>query len=143
MVGKTGSGRRPGFKHSRETKEKISRSKKGQRHSPEHRESISQAKLKDGLAEKCTYRFEDLKSDYPEQEAFFDENEIELLFAMEDVRTEQELLDIRLYIENAPLRSEEPYQYSSSSCYAAEDAMIALLDFSRFLRKAQTQPVSF
>ncbi len=86
------------------------------------------------MDEKCIARFEELKANYPEQEDFFLDNENELLFAMRDVRTEKELTDIRRYVETAALRANEPYQYFSSSCYAAEDTMIALLDFKRFLQ---------
>ena len=70
-----------------------------------------------------------------EAEEFFVDNRDELLFAMRDVRTERELSDIRRYVETATLRPDEPYQYSSSSCFAAEDAMIALLDFKRLIQK--------
>jgi hypothetical protein len=87
------------------------------------------------LDEKCVRRFEELKANYPDQEEFFEENEADLLFAMRDLRTEKELGDIRKHVENAILRQDEPYQYSSSSCYAAEDAMIALLDFKRYIQK--------
>lgn len=118
MVGRPGSGRRPGFKHSEDTKQKI-----------------SQAKSMYDLDEKCVQRFEELRANYPDQKEFFEENEIDLLFAMRDVRTEKELSDIRKHIETANLRPEEPYQYSSSSCYAAEDAMIALLDLKNYLKK--------
>ena len=134
MVGKIGSGRRPGFKHSENTKQKMADAKQGRKYSSEHRDSISHAKLMYGLDEKCAQRFEDLKSNYPEQEAFFLDNEEELLLAMRDIRTEKELVDIRRYIETASLRPDEPYQYSTTSCYAAEDAMIALLDFKRLLQ---------
>jgi hypothetical protein len=143
MVGKPGSGRRPGFKHSEETKQKISDAHKGIPLAPPHRDSIALAKARYNLDEQCVRRFEDLRDDYPGQEDFFLENRAELLFAMRDVRTEQELRDIRLYIETNPLRPDEPYQYSSSSCYAAEDAMIALLDFKRLLQKSHQRTTSF
>jgi len=144
-------GRKPGYKHSEETKKRISDTlrghppteetkrkmsdaKKGRRYSPEHRENMSRARVAYELDEKCIARFEDLKANYPEQEDFFLDHEDELLFAMRDVRTEKELTDIRRYVETAALRPDEPYIYSSSSCYAAEDAMIALLDFKRLLQ---------
>jgi hypothetical protein len=141
-------GRKPGYKHSEETKKRISQAlkgqpiteetkrkmsdaKKGRTYSSEHRDSISQAKVLYNLDEKCVERFEDLIAGYPGQEEFFLDNEAELLIAMRDVRTEKELGDIRRYRETAALRPDEPYQYESTSCYAAEDAMIALLDFKR------------
>ena len=135
MVGKTGSGRRPGFKHSESTKQKMAEAKQGRTYGPDHRNSISQAKLMYGLDAMCVQRFEDLKATYPEQEDFFLDNQDELIFAMRDVRTEKELSDIRRYVETAVLRPDEPYQYGSTSCYAAEDAMIDLLDFKRLLQK--------
>ncbi len=144
-------GRKPGFKHSQETKDKmraakrgtnrpqetknkISATKKGQSFSEEHCDNLSTTKAMYYLDEKCVQRFEDLKANYPEQEDFFLDHQDELLFAMRDIRTEKELTDIRRYVETAALRTDEPYQYSSSSCYAAEDAMIALLDFKRLLQ---------
>ncbi len=139
MIDQIGRGRRPGFKHSEETKRKMAEAKLGRKYTPEHRANISRALLVYGLDEKCARRFEDLKANYPEQEDFFLDNEEELLIAMRDVRTEKELTDIRRYIETAVLRPDEPYQYESTSCYAAEDAMIALLDYKRLLEKtAQT-----
>jgi hypothetical protein len=148
-------GRKPGYKHSEKTKEKIRKSLRGVSHTPhtqetkdkirqslsgkphpeERRESIAQGKSLYELDEKCIARYEDLKANYPEQEDFFLDHQDELLFAMRDVRTEKELTDIRRYVETAALRVDEPYQYSSSSCYAAEDAMIALLDFKRLMGK--------
>jgi hypothetical protein len=131
---KPGSGRRPGYKHSEQTKEKIRQSLLGKIHSEERRSNISAARSFYELDEKCLARFEELKSDYPDQESFFLDNRDELLFAMRDVRTEKELSDFRKYIETTVLRADEPYQYSSSSFYAAEDNMIALLDFKRLLQ---------
>jgi len=145
-------GRKPGYKHSQETKdkmreaktgtsrppavrEKIRRSLKGVPHPEERKDSIAQGKALYELDEKCAARLEELKATYPEQEDFFLDNEEELLLAMQDIRTEKELTDIRMYVETASLRPEEPYKYSSSSCYAAEDAMIALLDFKRLAQK--------
>jgi hypothetical protein len=147
-------GRKPGYKHSQETKDKIGKSQSrvphpprdqktkdkirqsltGTPHPEQRRDSISKGKALYELDEKCIARYEDLKSNYPEQEDFFLDHQDELLFAMRDVRTEKELTDIRRYVETAALRPDEPYHYSSSSCYAAEDAMIALLDFKRLLQ---------
>lgn len=118
-----------GFQHSAETRKKMSETRSGLSKSLEHRKNISRTLLIRGLDVKCIQRFEDLKSNYPEQEDFFLDNEEELIFAMQDIRTEKELRDIRLYIETSVLRQNEPYQYESSSFHAAEDAMIRLIDF--------------
>ncbi len=153
-------GRKPGYKHSQETKNKIRQSLKGTPHPKERRENIRQAltgvphpeerkvniargKALYELDEKCIARFEELKANYPDQEDFFLDNEGELLFAMQDVRTEKELTDIRRYVETAALRPNEPYQYTSSSCYAAEDAMIELIDLKRRLQNLSLSTKSF
>lgn len=128
-------GRKPGYKHSQETKEKIRKSLTGTSHPEKRKTNIAKGKRLHNLDSKCSARFEELKANYPEQEEFFMDNKDELLFAMVDVRTEKELNAIRKYIETGLLRPDEPYQYSSSSCYAAEDSMIALLDFKRFIQK--------
>jgi len=120
---------------AQETKDKIRQSLAGKLHPEERKDSIARGKSLYELDEKCIARYEDLKANYPEQEDFFLEHQDELLFAMRDVRTEKELTDIRRYVETAALRPDEPYQYSSSSFYAAEDAMIALLDFKRLMQK--------
>jgi hypothetical protein len=90
---------------------------------------------KHDLDGKCATRLKELKSDYPDQGVFFDENESELLFAMRSLRSEKELNYIRKHIETTRLLPDEPYQYSSSSYHAAEDVMIELLDFKRLLQK--------
>jgi len=117
--------------HPQETKDKIRKALTGTPHPEKRKESIAKGKALYELDEKCITRFEELKSGYPEQEDFFLDHQDELLFAMRDVRTEKELRDIRRYVETLTLRPDEPYQYSSSSCYAAEDVMIALIDFKR------------
>lgn len=125
-----------GAVHSQETRALISESVSlrvsGVPKSTEHREAISQA-LTD-YEGRCLRRFEELKSEYPEQEAFFEENKSDLLFALQDVRSEAELRDLRNYIEVSSIEASLPYQYSSSSIHAAEDAMIALIDASRTLQ---------
>jgi len=145
-------GRKPGYKHSEETKNKIRQSLRGASHPQEtkdkirqaltgtphpeeRRENIAKGKALYELDEKCIVRFEDLKSNYPELEDFFLDHQDELLFAMRDVRTEKELNDIRRYVETSALRPNDSYQYLSSSYYAAEDVMIELIDFKRRLQK--------
>jgi len=134
---KPGSGRKPGYKHSEATKRKISEAMSGRAKTDEHRNHIAAAMF--DLDGKCAARLRSLRKEYPGQENFFDDNEEELLFAMQDIRTEKELDDIMRYMETKDLsqirESERGYQYSSSSYYAAEDAMIALLDFKRLLQK--------
>lgn len=80
-----------------------------------------------------TRRYEALLAEYPGEERFFENNMSDLFFAMEDIRTDSELSDIRRLYETFNLSTEHPFQYASSSCYAAEDAMIELLDFKRSL----------
>ncbi len=126
---------RIGKTHTEETKQKIRESLLGRSHSQKHKQRISGAKTAHDLEGKCAERLQELRDDYPGQEPFFDENEPELLFAMRNVRSEKELNYIRRYVETARLLPDEPYQYSSSSCYAAEDVMIELLDVKRFLQK--------
>jgi len=143
-------GRKPGYKHSAETIEKIRQSRLGNKQSAGTRSKISESMVgrtktiqhKDNISEslfdlesKCLKRFIALKEEYPGQEAFFENNKEDLLFAMQDIKSEKELRDIRQYIEVGSLYNSVPYQYSSSSCFAAEDAMIALVDTASFIRK--------
>ena len=107
-------GRKPGYKHLAETIEK---------------ESMFD------LDGKCIQRYMELKAEYPDQEEFFERNKGDLLFAMRDIKSEKELADIRRYIESATLHASIPYQYSSSSYSAAEDAMITLIDAAPLLRR--------
>jgi hypothetical protein len=146
-------GRKPGFKHSVETIEKIrqshlgtkqelgtrskiSRSMSGKNKTPDHKERLSESMF--NLDAKCLERYNALKAEYPDQEEFFEQNQEDLLFAMQDIKSEKELTDIRRYIESVPLHNSLTYEYSSSSCYAAEDAMIALVDAASFLRRFAT-----
>ncbi len=142
-------GRKPGFKHSPETIEKIrqsllgtkqevgtrskiSHSLSGKNKSTDHRDHISESLF--NLEAKCLQRYNELKAEYPDQQEFFEQNQGDLLYAMQDVKSEKELTDIRRYIESAPLHNALGYEYSSSSCFAAEDAMIALIDAASFIR---------
>lgn len=144
-------GRKPGYKHSAKTIEKIRQSRLGTKHASGTRSKISDsmagrnktADHKDHISEssydldgKCLQRYNALKAEYPDQSEFFETNQGDLLFAMQDIKTDQELTDIRRYIESSPLRDSLSYQYSSSSCFAAEDAMIALIDAASFIRRA-------
>ena len=147
-------GRKPGYKHSEitrekirkshlgktqknSTKEKISNSMQGLPKSPKHRDAIADS-LYD-VEHKCMLRFLELRSEYPDHQDFFDKNQSELLFAMRSVKSEKELRDIKRYIETTrldeALQQYTSYQYESSSFYAQEDAMISLLDAISFLRK--------
>ena len=143
-------GRKPGYKHSDKTIEKIRQSRLGTKHASgtrakisksligrnktaDHRDRISESRY--DLDGKCLQRYNELKAEYPDQIEFFEQNQGDLLFAMQDIKSEQELNDIRRYIESAPLHDSISYQYSSSSCFAAEDAMIALIDAASFIRR--------
>lgn len=128
-------GRKPGYKHSASTKNKISQSLSGRTKTPEHRDRIAEG-MSDPQS-RCFSRFLELKAEYPGHEGFFEENKEELLYALEDIKSEKELDNIRRYIENCPIDRSYSYQYSSSSCFAAEDTMIALIDAVAFLRKLQ------
>lgn len=135
------SGRKPGYKHSEETKKKISKALSGRTKSDEHKDHIASSMY--DLDGKCARRLKELRTSYPDHEVFFDEHEDELLFALQDIRSEKELNNIQRYIETRDLdqipESQQAYQYSSSSCYAAENVMIELLDLKRFLMKALPQ----
>lgn len=127
-------GRRPGFKHSKETKDRISKGLRGQQKSETHRMHISDAMLDpDG---NCARRFVEMRGDYPGFEEFFDDNRPELLFAMRDIRSEKELGAIRKYIETDNLKNSIRFLLPTSSIYATEDLMIEMLDLYRFFKKA-------
>lgn len=149
------SGRRPGYKHDKETKEKISQTLTGVTRDRSTKERMRLAKLgsicseeerraqviarahKD-LEKKCMHRFLAMRSEYPGHEEFFDSNQKELLIAMRDIKSEKELRDIRRYFETTQL-DEAPqaflqYQYESSSVYAHEEVMVDLIDAAAYLR---------
>lgn len=148
-------GRKPGYKHDKETKNKISQTLVGSVKDDGHKDKISQSMKgkskseahRDALSEslydsdrKCMHRFLEMRSEYPGQEEFFDSNRKALLIAMRDIKSETELRDIRRYIETLTIE-EIPqayleYQYDSSSIYAHEVAMVDLIDAATFLRKA-------
>jgi hypothetical protein len=148
------SGRKPGYKHSKETRDKIRRAHTGQARDTETRKKISKslsgkekseshrdaiANSRYDLDRKCIQRFLELRNEYPGYEDFFDRNRGELLYAMQDIKSEKELREIRRYIENTRLDDVPQvcltYQYDSSSIFAQEDAMLELIDISRFLKK--------
>ncbi len=132
-------GRKPGFKHSEDTKKKISKAMSGRVKTEEHKDRIAIAIAAYDLDGKCVHRLNELRENYPGQKRFFDENEAELLFVLRDIKSEKELNDIQRYVETRELAQlserQKAYQYSSSSYLAAEDTMIELLDFKRFLEK--------
>jgi len=150
-------GRKPGYKHNKRTKEKISHALTGGTRNESTREKMRQSKLGTPRSEadrrsiaigrafadlesKCLYRFLEMRAEYPGHEAFFDSNRKELLLAMRDIKSEKELQDIRRYIETTPIEDVPQaclqYQYDSGSLYAQEDAMVALVDAAAFLRKS-------
>ena len=150
------SGRRPGYKHSQETKEKMRQShielrpgdntkdkmrqsKLGVTRSEAERKAIAVGRAFSDLETKCMHRFLEMRSEYPGYEEFFDTNQQKLLLAMRDVKSETELRDIRRYIETTHLEDAPQaclrYQYDSSSIFAHEEAMVDLCDASAELRK--------
>ena len=132
-------------KHSPETRQKISEAMKGQEKSKEHREKLSQLSFDREADHRMLYidnlcldRLAELKANYPDQEEFFEENETALLMALRDVKSDKEIDDITRYIETENIdryAGSLSYQYASSSFYAQEDAVIALLDTMTYLRK--------
>ncbi len=146
------AGRKPGHKVKEETKEKIRLSKigsiqsyetrqkirdtlLGRSHSPLRRDNISLG-MSD-LDRKCLLRYQELVDTYPEHLQFFEENREDVLEALQDIKTEQELDDVLKKYETVDYAycCKLPYQYDSSSVYAQEDVMIKLLDTINYLRK--------
>jgi Xaa-Pro aminopeptidase len=124
-------GRPPGYKHSEETRQKIRKAHRGLKHSFETRDKISESMLDvDG---RCMARLAELKANYPDHAEFFEENEIPLLIALRDVKSDKEIDDIRKYIETDIDRYSKSHllsgQYMSSSFQAHEDTIIDLLDY--------------
>jgi hypothetical protein len=115
-----------------ETRQKIRQTLLGLPKSSEHRDKLSEARL--DLDAICLMRFEEMRAGYPGYEEFFDANKGELLYAMRDLKSEKELRDLREYVEVSQIESRLAYEYSSSSVYAAEDTMIALIDAKRLVR---------
>jgi hydroxypyruvate isomerase len=132
-------GRKPGYKHSDETKAKMREAKLGKTRSEEDKAAISQARRHSDLEARCMQRFLEMRAEYPGCEDFFDSNKAKLLFAMRDIKSEKELRDIRKYIETTHLEDVPQvclqYQYDSTSIYEQERAMVDLIDAANFLRK--------
>ena len=155
-------GRPPGYKHSEETRQKIkeahqglqqstqtrrkiSESMKGREKSATHRSKLSELSFDREavsgalyLDNRCLDRLAELKANYPDHEEFFEENETALLIALRDVKSDKEIEDITRYIESEDIdryAGSLSYQYASSSFYAQEDAVIAVIDTLRYLRK--------
>lgn len=122
-----------GTKRDPETRRKIQESLSGLPKSLEHRDNLSHSLI--DVEGKCALRLEELKATYPDCESFFEANYEELLFAMQDVRSEKELQDLRHYVEVAQIESKLSYTYSSSSVFAAEDTIIDLLDAYHLVRE--------
>jgi hypothetical protein len=146
-------GRPSGYQHSEKTRQKIKEALVGKTKPEEHRRKIGESlrgrdktgdhreNISLGMLDvdgRCRARLAELKANYPGQEKFFEENEIPLLVAMRDIKSDKEIEDIKKYIETEDVdRYAESlsYQYSSSSIYAQEDVVIALLDAASYLRK--------
>jgi len=155
-------GRSPGYHHTEKTRQKIKESLSGRTKSDEHRQKIAKSmqgrekssdhreKLSqlghDREADNrllyidnlCLDRLAELKANYPDHEEFFEENETALLIALREVKSDKEIDDIKRYIETEDIdkyAGSLSYQYASSSFYAQEDAVIALIDTCRYLRK--------
>ncbi len=151
------TGPKPGYKHSKAAREKMSQSKVGIARpdstkekisytmsggfkSEADRKAIATGRAYSDLEYKCAMRFLEMRAEYPGHEEFFDSNRTKLLYAMRDIRSESELRDIRRYIETTHI-DEVPqaclqYQYDSSSIYAHEKTMVELMDAAAFLRKS-------
>jgi len=134
-----------GLQQSTETRRKISESMKGREKSAEHRAKLSELSFDREAARdvlyldnRCLDRLAELKANYPDHEEFFEENETALLMALRDVKSDKEIEDITRYIESEDIdkyAGSLSYQYASSSFYAQEDAVIAVIDTMRYLRK--------
>ena len=145
-------GRKPGYSPSPETREKMRNAKLGNRldaetkkrigesvrkrlsgtsKSAEHKSKISEV-LTDYEA-RCLHRFKELKSEYPEQGKFFEENKEEIVFALRDTRSEKELRRLKHHVEISSLALKLSYEYPSNSVHSVEDLMIDLLDLKRLL----------
>jgi len=133
-----------GTKKDPQTKRKIghsvSNSLTGINKSEKHRNKIANSLL--DLETRCLRRLEEMKADYPGQEEFFDANKDDLLLAMQDCRSEKELKNLHRYVEIAHIESSLGYEYSSSSVFAAEDALLSLLDAKRLLERIIANAVS-
>jgi len=148
-------GRPPGYKHSEETRQKMSAAHKGNRQSPStcekirgslrgqhksevHREKISYGRL--DIDGRCVARLAELKANYPDQVEFFEDNEQALLLALRDIKSDKELDDIKRYIETEDIdkwAGSLSYQYSSFPSH--EDVVIDLLDeYHKQIRELST-----
>jgi len=112
-----------------ETRRKISESLSGQNKSEAHREKISLGRL--DIDGRCMARLAELKANYPDHAEFFEENEIPLLIALRDVRSDKEMDDIKRYVESEDIDRYAKsllYRSMSSSFQIHEDTVIDLLD---------------
>jgi len=111
----------------------MRQAKLGKSRSPETRQKISDGKKRAASFDKRVRRFEELRCEYPDQEDFFDKNEEDLLEMMEEVLSENELVQLRKHVETYRVDPNTPFEYPSTSIFAMEDLMIDLLDFKREL----------
>jgi len=130
------SGRKPGFEHSDETIEKIRQSRLGRKHSLETKAKISastSASQSTPIERLCKFRLQELMDTYPQHKQFFKDHRKELLVALQDVKSEQELDFISKYRESEDIGRyiNNQWPYSSSSFRAHEDVLIELIDRSK------------
>ena len=135
------AGRKSGYTHSEETKQKIKKARLGQEHAPETKNKIALAMLGNSNAsaskKHCELRFQELKSFYPEFSVFFESNKQDLISMFEDVRSERELDLISLYRESEDIqkyRNKVLFNYPSSSTDSQEDLVVNLVDYYHFIK---------
>ena len=122
---------RLGTNHSSETKNRISESMASVPKSKDHKNNIS--KTRTSNIDRNLKRFEDMRSEYPTESKFFEDNRDALLEFMEEVRSEKELTQLRKHIEVSNLDRDLSFDYPSTSIFAVEDILVEILDFKREL----------
>lgn len=121
---------------SESTRKKIALSLRGSHQTADHRKKIAEKRQEQEFDSRVMYidnlcldRLAELKAIYPDQAEFFEENEVSLLIALRDVKSDKEIDDIKRYIETEDLdRYVGTLSYQYSSFPSHEDVLIDLLD---------------